>query len=85
MGPVDRAVGRFLWCPRAAVAPVVGRRARADGADGGLNCDAVTGKPRALKGYRNDVPTEDRLLMTLQKRGEKWYVIAATAKGEVQC
>lgn len=47
--------------------------------------DAVTGKPRAPKGYRNDVPTEDRLLMTLQKRGEKWYVVAATAKGEVQC
>lgn len=47
--------------------------------------DAATGKLRAPKGYRNDVPTEDRLLMTLQRRGEDWFVVAATAKGEIQC
>lgn len=47
--------------------------------------DALTGKPRAPRGYRNDVPTEDRLLMTLQKRGDRWYVVAATGRGEVQC
>jgi hypothetical protein len=47
--------------------------------------DAATGQPRAPQGYRNDVPTEDRLLMTLQRRGEDWVVVAATAKGEVQC
>ena len=47
--------------------------------------DALTGKPRAPRGYRNDVPTEDRLLMTLQRRGERWYVVAATGRGEAQC
>lgn len=47
--------------------------------------DALTGKPRAPRGYRNDVPTEDRLLMTLQRRGDRWYVVAATSRGEVQC
>jgi hypothetical protein len=47
--------------------------------------DAATGRPRAPRGYRNDVPTEDRLLTTLQKRGDQWYVVAATGKGEVQC
>jgi hypothetical protein len=47
--------------------------------------DVVTGKPRAPQGYRNDVPTEDRLLMTLRRRGEEWFVVAATAKGQVQC
>lgn len=47
--------------------------------------DALTDKPRAPGGYRNDVPTEDRLLMTLQRRGDRWYVVAATGKGEVRC
>ncbi len=47
--------------------------------------DALTGKLRAPRGYRNDVPTEDRLLMTLQRRGDRWYVVAATGKGAVQC
>lgn len=47
--------------------------------------DAATGRPRAPQGYRNDAPTEDRLLMTLQRRGEEWFVVAATAKGEVRC
>ena len=47
--------------------------------------DAVTGRPRAPRGYRNEVPTEDRLLTTLQKRGDQWYVVAATARGEVAC
>lgn len=47
--------------------------------------DAVTGRPRAPDGYRNDVPTEDRLLTTLQRRGDQWYVVAATGRGEVQC
>jgi hypothetical protein len=43
--------------------------------------DAATGRPRAPSGYRNDVPTEDPLLLTLQKRGDRWYVVAATGKG----
>ena len=47
--------------------------------------DAVTGRPRAPTGYRNDVPTEDRLLTTLQRRGDQWYVVAATGRGEVEC
>ena len=47
--------------------------------------DAATGRPRAPRGYRNDVPTEDHLLTTLQKRGDRWYVVAATGKGEAQC
>ena len=47
--------------------------------------DAVTGRPRAPRGYRNDVPTEDRLLTTLQRRGDQWYVVAATGRGEVEC
>jgi hypothetical protein len=47
--------------------------------------DAATGRPRAPRGYRNDVPTEDRLLTTLQRRGDQWYVVAATAKGGIAC
>jgi hypothetical protein len=47
--------------------------------------DAVTGRPRAPRGYRNDAPTEDRLLTTLQRRGDQWYVVAATGRGEVGC
>lgn len=47
--------------------------------------DAVTGRPRAPAGYRNDAPTEDRLLTTLQRRGDQWYVVAATGRGEVEC
>ncbi|HST63806.1 MAG TPA: hypothetical protein VLM05_01345 [Mycobacteriales bacterium] len=47
--------------------------------------DAATGRPRAPRGYRNDVPTEDRLLTTLQRRGDQWYVVAATGKGAVEC
>lgn len=47
--------------------------------------DALTGRLRAPRGYRNDVPTEDRLLTTLQRRGERWYVVAATGRGEAQC
>lgn len=47
--------------------------------------DAGTGQPRAPRGYRNDVPTEDRLLMTLRRRGDRWYVVAATGKGDVRC
>lgn len=47
--------------------------------------DAVSGRPRAPRGYRNEVPTEDRLLTTLQKRGDQWFVVAATARGEVAC
>ena len=47
--------------------------------------DAATGAPRAPRGYRNDIPTEDRLLTTLQKRGDQWYVVAATGKGTVEC
>lgn len=47
--------------------------------------DAATGRPRTPRGYRNDVPTEDRLLTTLQRRGDQWYVVAATGKGTVEC
>jgi hypothetical protein len=47
--------------------------------------DAATGRPRAPRGYRNDAPTEDRLLTTLQRRGDRWYVVAATGRGEVEC
>lgn len=47
--------------------------------------DAVSGQPRAPRGYRNDVPTEDRLLTSLQRRGDQWFVVAATDKGEVVC
>jgi hypothetical protein len=47
--------------------------------------DAVTGRPRAPAGYSNDTPTEDRLLTSLRKRGDRWYVVAATGKGDVQC
>ena len=47
--------------------------------------DAATGRPRAPRGYRNDAPTEDRLLTTLQRRGDQWYVVAATGKGAVEC
>lgn len=47
--------------------------------------DAITGRPRAPRGYRNDVPTEDRLLMTLQRQGDQWFVVAATGRGEVAC
>ncbi|HEV7653178.1 MAG TPA: hypothetical protein VGP36_00360 [Mycobacteriales bacterium] len=48
----------------------------------GTYYDAATGRPRAPRGYRNDVPTEDRLLTTLQRRGAQWYVVATTGKGE---
>jgi hypothetical protein len=47
--------------------------------------DAATGRLRAPRGYRNDAPTEDRLSTTLQRRGDRWYVVAATARGEVTC
>jgi hypothetical protein len=47
--------------------------------------DAATGRLRAPRGYRNDAPTEDRLLTTLQRRGDRWYVVAATGRGEVEC
>jgi hypothetical protein len=47
--------------------------------------DAASGRPRAPRGYRNDAPTEDRLLTTLQRRGDQWYVVAATGKGTVEC
>lgn len=47
--------------------------------------DAVTGRPRAPAGYSNDAPTEDRLLTSLRKEGDRWYVVAATGKGDVQC
>ena len=43
--------------------------------------DAATGRLRAPRGYRNDAPTEDRLLTTLQRRGDRWYVVAATGRG----
>ena len=47
--------------------------------------DARTGRLRAPSGYRNDLPTEDRLLTRLQKRGDQWFVVAATAGPDAQC
>jgi hypothetical protein len=51
----------------------------------GTYYDLATGKPRAPKGYRNDVPTKDALTVSLQKRGGYWYVVAATNKGVQLC
>jgi hypothetical protein len=47
--------------------------------------DAATGQPRAPRGYRNDVPTRDSLLVSLQKRGDYWFVVAATDEGVQPC
>jgi hypothetical protein len=47
--------------------------------------DAATGRLRAPRGYRNDAPAEDRLLTRLQRRGDQWYVVAATARGTLAC
>ena len=47
--------------------------------------DAATGRLRAPRGYRNDAPTDDRLLTRLHRRGDQWYVVAATARGTVAC
>ena len=47
--------------------------------------DAVTGRPRTPRGYRNDVATRDALLVSLQKRGGYWFVVAATNEGVQPC
>jgi hypothetical protein len=51
----------------------------------GTYYDLATGKPRAPRGYSNDVPTKDALTVSLQKRGGYWYVVAATNKGVRLC
>ncbi len=66
----DDTVAEIADCPRGPA---------------GTNRDAVTGKPRARCGYRNDVPTRDALLVSLQKRGDYWYVVAATSEGVQPC
>lgn len=51
----------------------------------GTYYDLATGKPRAPRGYSNNVPTKDALTVSLQKRGGYWYVVAATNKGVQLC
>lgn len=51
----------------------------------GTYYDLATGRPRAPVGYRNDVPTRDSLLVSLQRRGGYWFVTAATDKGFDAC
>jgi hypothetical protein len=52
----------------------------------GTYYDVLSGKPRAPRGYRNDVPTEDPLLVSLQKRGgTAWVVVAAISEGVQPC
>lgn len=51
----------------------------------GTYYDLATGRPRAPTGYRNDVPTRDSLLVSLQRRGGYWFVTAATDKGFDAC
>jgi hypothetical protein len=51
----------------------------------GTYYDADTGKPRAPKGYRNDVPTKDALRVLLRKREGNWYVVATTNEGVPPC
>jgi hypothetical protein len=47
--------------------------------------DVATGKPRAPRGYRNDVTTKDPLQILLRKLGGYWYVVAATNQGVRPC
>jgi hypothetical protein len=51
----------------------------------GTYYDVVTGKPRAPRGYSNDVPTQDALRVALHKRGGYWFVVAATNEGVQPC
>jgi hypothetical protein len=51
----------------------------------GTYYDVDTGKPRAPKGYRNDVPTRDALRVLLRKRAGNWYVVATTSEGVPPC
>jgi hypothetical protein len=51
----------------------------------GTYYDVDTGKPRAPKGYRNDVPTRDALRVLLRKREGNWYVVATTNEGVPPC
>jgi hypothetical protein len=51
----------------------------------GTYYDVDTGKPRAPKGYRNDVPTRDALRVLLRKREGNWFVVATTNEGVPPC
>jgi len=51
----------------------------------GTYYDITTGTPRAPRGYRNELPTQDPLLVSLHKRGGYWFVVAATNKGVQPC
>jgi hypothetical protein len=51
----------------------------------GTYYDVDTGKPRAPKGYRNDIPTRDALRVLLRKREGNWYVVATTSEGVPPC
>ena len=54
-------------------------------APAGTYRDAVTGKPRAPTGFRNDVSTGDSLWFVLRPMGDAWYVVAATVLGGGRC
>jgi hypothetical protein len=54
-------------------------------APAGTYRDAVTGKPRAPTGFRNDVSTGDSLRFVLRPKGGAWYVVGATALGGGRC
>jgi hypothetical protein len=47
--------------------------------------DAVTGQLRAPRGYDNESPTTDALLVSAHRRGGYWFVIAATNEGVQPC
>lgn len=51
----------------------------------GTYYDLASGRPRAPRGYRNDVATQDALLVSLHKRGATWFVVAATSRGVQPC
>jgi hypothetical protein len=54
-------------------------------APAGTYRDAVTGKPRAPTGFRDDVSTADPLRFLLRPRGDAWYVVGATVLGGGRC
>lgn len=47
--------------------------------------DIETNQPRAPKGYRNDVSTQDPVQVLLRRQGGFWYVAAATNQGVQPC
>jgi hypothetical protein len=54
-------------------------------APAGTYRDAVTGKPRAPTGFRNDMPSRDSLRFVLRPQGSAWYVVGATVLGGGRC